>query len=137
MLGKIGDASLHLAEGFAGVIDKARLLHKIIDAQRAREPRRAAGGQCVVRAGKVVAQCLGHVFAQEDAARILHRVQHRERVIDADFQVLRRNDVHGLNGLVHVVGDNNFAVRVHAGAGDGGAGQLRNLNLQLRLHGLG
>ena len=104
MLGKIGDASLHLAEGFAGVIDKARLFHKIIDAQRAREPRRAAGGQRVVRAGKVVAQCFGDVPAEEDAACIFDFIQHAEGVVHADFQMFGCDDVAGFDGLALMKG---------------------------------
>ena len=137
MLGKVGDAALNLAQSLAGVVDKAGFLDEIVHAQRAREPRSAAGGQGVVRPGKVIAQRLGHILAEEDAARVLHRVENRKRVIHADFQMLRRDDVDGLNRLVHIIGHDDFAVGVHAGAGNGGAWQLRNLHLQLGLHGLG
>ena len=91
----------------------------------------------MVRAGEVIAQCLRDVPAQEDASRILDLVQHAEGVFHADFQMFRRDDVAGLNGLVQVGADDDLAVVVHAGAGDGGAGQLRDLDFQLRLHGFG
>ena len=51
--------------------------------------------------------------------------------------MFRCNDVAGFNGLVQVGAEDDLAVVVHAGAGDGGTGQLRDLHLQLRLHGLG
>ena len=51
--------------------------------------------------------------------------------------MLRRDDVARLNGLVQIGADDDLAVVVHAGAGDGGAGQLRDLGFQLRLYGLG
>ena len=38
---------------------------------------------------------------------------------------------------MQVGAEDDLAVVVHAGAGDGGTGQLRDLHLQLRLHGLG
>ena len=91
----------------------------------------------MVRAGKIVAQCLGYILAKEDAAGVLHRVQHGKRVVHADLQMLGGDDVHGLDGLAHVIGHDDLAVGVHARAGDGGAGQLRDLYLQLGLHGLG
>ena len=51
--------------------------------------------------------------------------------------MLRGDDVAGFDGLVQVGADDDLAVVVHAGAGDGGAGQLRDLHFQLGLHGLG
>ena len=39
--------------------------------------------------------------------------------------------------LCRSAADDDLAVVVHAGPGDGGAGQLRDLHLQLGLHGLG
>ena len=137
MLGKVGDAGLDLAQGFAGVVDEAGLLDEIIHAQGAAEPRGAAGGQGVVGAGKIIAQGLGHVLAQENAARVLDVVQNGKRVVHADLQMLRRNNVHGVDGLLHVIGDDDLTVGVHAGAGNGGAGQLRDLYFQLGLYGLG
>ena len=91
----------------------------------------------MVRASKIVAQCLGYILAKEDAAGVLHRVQHGKRVIHADLQMLGGDDIHGLDGFAHVIGHDDLAVGVHARAGDGGAGQLRDLHLQLGLHGLG
>ena len=91
----------------------------------------------MVRAGKIVAQRLGYILAKEDAAGVLHRVQHGKRVVHADLQMLGGNDIHGFDGLAHVIGHDDLAVGVHARAGDGGAGQLRDLYLQLGLHGLG
>ena len=137
MLGKVGDAGLDFAQGFAGVVDEAGLFDEIIHAQRAAEPRGAAGGQRVVGAGKVIAQGLRHVFAQEDAARVLDIVEHCKRIIHADLQMLGRDDVHGVDGFLHVVGDDDLTVGVHTGACDGGAGQLRDLHFQLGLHGFG
>ena len=43
----------------------------------------------------------------------------------------------GLDGLAQVRADDDLAVVVHAGPGDGGAGQLGDLHFQLGLHGLG
>ena len=51
--------------------------------------------------------------------------------------MLRRDDVAGLNGLVQIGAEDDLTVVVHAGAGNGGAGQLRDLHLQLRLYRLG
>ena len=136
-LGKIGNAGCHLAQRLAGVVEKAGLLHKVVHTQRAGEAGRAAGGQGVVGACKVIAQGLGHIAAQEDAARVFDLVQHPEGVLHADLQMLRRNDVAGLNGLVQVGADDDLPVVVHAGAGNGGTGQLGDLHLQLCLHGPG
>ena len=91
----------------------------------------------MVRAGEVVPQRLGDVPPEEDAARVFDLVQHAEGVIDADLKVLRCDDVAGLDGLAQVRADDDLAVVVHAGPGDGGAGQLGNLYFQLGLHGLG
>ena len=91
----------------------------------------------MVGACKVIAQGLGHIAAQEDASRVFDLVQHPEGVLHADLQMLRRNDVAGLNGLVQVGADDDLPVVVHAGAGNGGTGQLGDLHLQLCLHGLG
>ena len=85
----------------------------------------------MVRAGKIVAQCLGYILAKEDAAGVLHRVQHGKRVVHADLQMLGGDDIHGFDGFAHVIGHDDLAVGVHARAGDGGAGQLRDLYLQL------
>ena len=137
MLGKIGNARLNFAQGIAGVINETGLFHKIVHAQRAGKTCRAAGGQGVVGAGKIIAQCFRHILAQENAARVLYAVQNGERVVHTNFQMLRGNDVHGVNGLVHIVRHNDLAVGVHAGAGDGGAGQLWDLHFQLGLYGLG
>ena len=49
--------------------------------------------------------------------------------------MFRRDDVHRLNGLVHIGGNDDLAVGVHAGPGDGRTGQLRDLHFQFRLHG--
>ena len=136
-LGKIGNAGCHLAQRLAGVVEKAGLLHKVVHTQRAGEAGRAAGGQGVVGACKVIAQGLGHIAAQEDAARVFDLVQHAEGVLHAHFQMFRCNDVAGFNGLVQVGAEDDLAVVVHAGAGNGGAGQLRDLHLQLRLYRLG
>ena len=136
-LGKIGNAGGNLAQRLPGVVKKAGFLDKIVHAQGAGEAGGAAGGQGVVGACEVIAQRLGHVAAQEDAARVLDLVQHAERVFHTDFQMLGCNDVAGLNGLVQVRTDDDLAVVVHAGPGNGGTGQLRDLNLQLGLHGLG
>ena len=91
----------------------------------------------MVGACKVIAQRFRHVAAKEDAACIFDLVQHAEGVLHAHFQMFRCNDVAGLDGLVQVGAEDDLAVVVHAGAGDGGTGQLRDLHLQLRLHGLG
>ena len=136
-LGKIGNAGGNLAQRLPGVVKKAGFLDEIVHAQGAGEAGGAAGGQGVVGACEVITQRLGHVAAQEDAARILDLVQHAERVFHTDFQMLGCNDVAGLNGLVQVRTDDDLAVVVHAGPGNGGTGQLRDLNLQLGLHGLG
>ena len=136
-LGKIRNAGGNGLQRLAGVIQKAGLLHKVVHAQRAGEAGRAAGGQGVVGPGEVIAQRLRDVPPQEDAARIFDLVQHAEGVLHADFQVLGCDDVAGFNGLVEVGAEDDLAVVVHAGPGNGGAGQLGNLNFQLRLHGLG
>ena len=91
----------------------------------------------MVGACKVIAQRFRHVAAKEDAAHVADLVQHAEGILHAHFQMFRCNDVAGLNGLVQVGAEDDLAVVVHAGAGDGGTGQLRDLHLQLRLHGLG
>ena len=80
MLGKIGNARLNFAQGIAGVINETGLFHKIVHAQRAGKTCRAAGGQGVVGAGKIIAQCFRHILAQENAARVLYAVQNGERV---------------------------------------------------------
>ena len=137
MLGKIGDAALHAAQRLARVVDEAGFFDEVVDAQRAGKPRGAAGGQRVVGPGEVVAQCFGHVFAQKDAAGVLDAAQHGEGVVDADLKVLGRDDVGGLDGFVHIVGDDDLAVGVDAGARDLGARQLRDLDFQLGLHSFG
>ena len=91
----------------------------------------------MVGACKVIAQRFRHVAAKEDAACVFDLVQHAEGVLHAHLQMFRCNDVAGFNGLVQVGAEDDLAVVVHAGAGDGGTGQLRDLHLQLRLHGLG
>ena len=91
----------------------------------------------MVGACKVIAQRLRHVAAKEDAARVADLVQHPEGVLHADLQVLRRDDVAGLDGLVQVGAEDDLTVVVHAGAGNGGAEQLRNLYLQFCLYRLG
>ena len=91
----------------------------------------------MVGAGKIIAQRLRYVAAKEDAARVADLVQYPKGVLHADLQVLRRDDVAGLDGLVQVGAEDDLAVVVHAGAGNGGAGQLRNLYLQLGLYRLG
>ena len=91
----------------------------------------------MVGACKVIAQRFRHVAAKEDAARVADLVQHPKGVLHADLQVLRRDDVAGLNGLVQVGAEDDLAVVIHAGTGNGGAGQLRNLYLQFCLYRLG
>ena len=91
----------------------------------------------MVGAGKIIAQRLRHVAAKEDAARVADLVQHPKGVLHADLQVLRCNDVAGLDGLVQVGAEDDLTVVVHAGAGNGGAGQLRDLYFQFCLHRLG
>ena len=115
MLGKIGNAGLNFAQGIAGVINETGLFHKIVHAQRAGKTCRAAGGQGVVGAGKIIAQRFRHILAQENAARVLYAVQNGERVVHTNFQMLRGNDVHGVNGLVHIVRHNDLAVGVREG----------------------
>ena len=83
----------------------------------------------MVGTGKIIAQRFGYVFAQEDAARVLNFIQHRKGVIHANFQMLRCNDIHRLDRLVHIIGHNDLAVGVHALAGNRGAGQLGDLHL--------
>ena len=136
-LGKVRNAGRNGFQRVPGVVDEAGLLDEIVHAQRAGKACGAAGGQGVVGARKVIAQRLRHVAAQEDAARIADLVQHAEGILHAHFKVLRCNDVAGFNGLVQVGADDDLAVVVHAGPGNGGAGQLGDLHFQFRLHGLG
>ena len=91
----------------------------------------------MVRPGKVIAERFGHVAAQKDAAGVLDRTQHRERVFGADFEVFRRDEVRGFDRLGEIIGHDDLAVGVHALPRDRGAGQKRNLPLKLGLHGLG
>src|SRR5699024_10768400 len=100
-------------------------------------PCGAAGGQGVVGSGEVVAQRLGDVPAQEDAAGVFDLAQHRKGVLHADFQVLGSDDVADLNGLAQILADNNLAVVVHAGPGNGRPGQLGDLDFQLGLNRFG
>ena len=51
-------------------LDQARALHEVVDAERRREARRAAGRQHVVRAGEVVAEGLRRVRPEEDRAGV-------------------------------------------------------------------
>ena len=136
-LGKVCNAGRNGFQRVPGVVDEAGLLDEIVHAQRAGKACGAAGGQGVVGACKVIAQRFRHVAAKEDAARVADLVQHPEGVLHADLQVLRRDDVAGFNGLVQVGAEDDLAVVVHAGAGNGGAGQLRNLYLQFCLYRLG
>ena len=99
-LGKIGNAGGNLAQRLPGVVKKAGFLDEVVHAQGAGEAGGAAGGQGVVGACEVIPQRLGHVAAQEDAARVLDLVQHAERVFHTDFQMLGCNDVAGLNRCV-------------------------------------
>ena len=50
-------------------LDHAGALDEVVDAERRREARRAAGRQHVVRSGQVVAERLGRVGADEDRRR--------------------------------------------------------------------
>src|SRR5256885_10879198 len=62
-----GDAAQGLGALLAD-LDEAGSLLEVIDPQRRRKARRAAGGQHMVGAGAVVAQALAGIGTQEDGA---------------------------------------------------------------------
>ena len=135
-LGKIGNTGLHLPQRLPGVINKAALFHKVVHAQRAAEACRAAGGQRMVGACEIIAQRLRHIFAQKDAACIFDLGKQAERLVHTHLQMLGGYDVHGLHRLAQIAAHNDLAVGIHAFPCNFLARQLRDLHLQLGLHGL-
>ena len=83
LAGEQGDFVGHLRQCVAGKVGKLRFFNEIIDRQRRREARGAAGGQCVVRPGHVVAERFGAVLAEEDGPGVADAVEVIKRLIDA------------------------------------------------------
>ena len=92
------------------VVDEARLLDEIVDRKRREEARRAARGQHVVRAGKVIAERLGRVVPEEHGAGVVELSDVLERVLAADLEVLRRKLVRKFNRLVETADNYQFTV---------------------------
>ena len=90
-------------------------------------------GQDVVRAGDVVAQRLGRVRAEEGGAGMADGGEMGFRLGEHDLQVFGCEAVGQCGGLGPVAHDDDGAVGLPGGAGDGGAGE----RWQFGLHGGG
>src|ERR1019366_2977193 len=81
--------------------DQAAALLEIVDTERRREARRPRRRQYVVRAGAVVAEAFARERPEKDRARMAKQRLPAVRVAGADLEVLWRDPVADLAGLLH------------------------------------
>ena len=124
-------------QGRGAVLDDGGLLHEIVHGKRRRVAGRAAGGQRVVGAGLVIAHGLRRPRPQEDGAGVADGAQILHGALHVHLQMLGRNDVHHLQGLIHGSAHEDEPVIVKGGAGDVGAGGIGQVHLDGRLHRVG
>eukprot|EP01022_Parablepharisma_sp_SALTPOND_P017907 TRINITY_DN290_c1_g1_i2.p1 TRINITY_DN290_c1_g1~~TRINITY_DN290_c1_g1_i2.p1 ORF type:complete len:1623 (-),score=570.02 TRINITY_DN290_c1_g1_i2:20056-24924(-) len=82
--------------------DHAGTLLEVIHPQRRGEARGPRGGQHVVGAGAVIAQRFGRKTPEEHGTGVTDQVGPLLRLLRRDFQVLGRDHVGNLAGLLHV-----------------------------------
>ena len=112
-------------EGGGVAADDRGALDEVVDRQARREPRGAAGGQDVVRAGHIVADRLWRVAAEEDRPGVAHPVSEDLRIIHGEFNVLGRDAVHQGRGAIQS-GDHHRPVVAPGGGGVLARGQGRS-----------
>ena len=72
----------------------------------------------MVGTGHVVAERLGAPGADKDGAGVLDLAEQVHGVLAVELEVLGRDDVHGIDSGVEVVGHHDHAAVVEGGAGD-------------------
>ena len=63
---------------------------------------------------KIITQRLGRIAPQKDAAGIFNSVQQCKRLLHAQFQMLRRNDIGCAHRIVHALTEDDLSVFVNA-----------------------
>ena len=121
-------------ERAGAVLDDRALLHELIHRERACEASGASGGKRMVRPCHIVPHRFRRPGTQEDGTCIAYLTQMVHGIPHVQLEMLWRDHIHRLHGLVHIIDDDDEPMILEGGAGDVRARRMRKVLLDRMLH---